>query len=136
MLYIFIMLYIMCVGTSSCHPMTAEYDESKQNVQSLASKSDIRTLTLTKRRVQHFLHHVMVEQTDITIKGHKTPHWRSICFEADKLENVERVLCRQVSSAAAERYGIEGTVSIKDYLVGISMTGEACGYPQFVINLV
>ena len=84
--------------------------------------------TLNKQRVSHHKHSVFLEQTDIIVERHQEPKWRTIAIEGE-LESILTVLQKKIKPHMDQ----PDEVILQDYL--IHLTGEPCGYPQFILNL-
>ena len=114
------------VGSTS----SLECGLAKEDTLRLVSSKQTKSFSLIKSRVTHCIHHVAVEQTDITVEGHAMPFWRSISLEGE-LSTIERLLRKEVVGDGHR----EGALSLESYLISASFNGTACGYPEFVVHL-
>jgi hypothetical protein len=118
---------------NSSHPLSDEHKKAVSDALSLTSSPTVRTFSLNKRRVRHHCHNVTVEQTDITIEGHARDKWRSFCIEGS-IDKIQKVLSREIQ-LQGHWEGVK-KVTLKEYLVQLAGVEWACGYPQFILNLM
>jgi hypothetical protein len=114
------------VGSTS----SLECDLAKEDTLRLLSSEQTNSFSLIKSRVTHCIHHVSIEQTDVTVEGRAMPFWRSISLEGE-LNTIEKLLRKEV---VGDGHG-ERALSLEHYLVSASFNGAACGYPEFVVHL-
>ena len=73
---------------------------------------------------------VALEQTDITVEEFESVKWRTIAIEGD-LEKVLSFLQSEVKVKTS--FEMKQMLKLQDYLVELS--GEPCGYPEFILKL-
>ena len=86
---------------------------------------ELKTISLDKQRVTHYLHGLGIEQTDITSDVQPGMKWRTVCFEG-RLDDILKLLQMKVIARDA---------AIGDYLTELAVDSTPCGYPEFVLKL-